>query len=117
MAGSKVRRVTSVKGGPPLQTKDMTSEEFIQFKRNTEKGNTFYLKAKEAIELEEQKIKKSFMNPQQLAIYNSKKGRGKMNEQWLQGIIEVKMMNELLKDNLLEVNKDMTRLFQQTYNF
>ena len=27
------------------------------------------------------------------------------------------MMNELLKDNLLETQKDMTRLFNQTYNF
>ena len=27
------------------------------------------------------------------------------------------MMNELLKNNLLEVNRDMSILFQQTYNF
>lgn len=27
------------------------------------------------------------------------------------------MMTELLKDNLLETQKDMTRLFNQTYNF
>ena len=45
-------------------TKDMTPDEYLQMKRETEKGNTFYLKAKEATTLEEDKVLKEYMNPQ-----------------------------------------------------
>ena len=33
-------------------------------KRETEKGNTFYLKAKEYTNMEEDKVFKEYMNPQ-----------------------------------------------------
>ena len=45
-------------------TKDMTPDEYLQMKRETEKGNTFYLKAKEATTLEEDKVLKEYMNAQ-----------------------------------------------------
>ena len=63
------------------------------------------------------RVKQSFMNPQQLAIYESKQGREKMKEAWKKEIINVKMMNDLLKDSMLDLNRDMNLLFQQTYNF
>ena len=43
--------------------KALTSDEFIAEKRKTEKGNTYYLKAKEAVDLDEIRIKQAFMNP------------------------------------------------------
>jgi hypothetical protein len=43
--------------------KTLTSDEFIAEKRKTEKGNTYFLKAKEAVDLDEVRIKQSFMNP------------------------------------------------------
>ena len=45
-------------------TKVLTSEEFIAEKRKTEKGNTYFLKAKEAVDQDEIRIKQAFMNPQ-----------------------------------------------------
>ena len=41
----------------------MTNDEFIQYKRGTEKGHTYYLKAKDAVEQEAQKVRAAFMNP------------------------------------------------------
>jgi hypothetical protein len=53
------------------------------------------------------RIKQSFMNPQQLAIYESKKDREKQKEAWKKEITIVKMMNDLLKDSMLDLNRDV----------
>ena len=45
---------------------------FFEQKRATEIGNTYYLKAKEAQEQEELEIKQTFLNPQQMAVYDAK---------------------------------------------
>ena len=56
----------------------MTHEEFIAYKRSTEKGNTYFCKAKELNDEQEMIVRKSFMNPQQFAIYlATNKTRGK----------------------------------------
>ena len=41
----------------------MTTDEFIQYKRATEKGNTYYLKAREFIDSENKRRIQNFMNP------------------------------------------------------
>jgi hypothetical protein len=51
------------------------------------------------------------MNPQQYAIYQARGNAKEEDEAWKQEIIKVKMMNELLKNNLLEVNRDMNIVF------
>lgn len=114
MSGKKVKEATDA--SCPLKC-TLTPDEFLNQKRMTEKGNTYFLKATEAVEVEEQRVKASFMNPQQLAIYESKQGRESMKEAWKKEIINVKMMNDLLKDSMLDLNRDMNDLFQQSYNF
>ena len=49
----------------PVQIKsvNMNYNDFINMKRNTEIGQTLYLKAKDIIEAEDVFIKKQFMNP------------------------------------------------------
>ena len=47
-----------------IKSADMNYNDVVNMKRNTEIGQTLYLKAKDLIEAEEVQLKKSFMNPQ-----------------------------------------------------
>ena len=112
MSSLKIKKkVTAKKIQEPPKPKVLTADEFLEEKRKTEKGNTYFVKATEAVELEEMRVKMSFMNAQQLAIYESKQGRDKTKEAWKKEIINVKMMSDLLKDSLLDLNRDMNHLF------
>ena len=66
------KKITVNDDDDPVDEKPMSADEFLEMKRMTEKGNTYFLKATEAVEQEEIKVKQTFMNPQQLAIYESK---------------------------------------------
>ena len=57
------------------------------------------------------------MNPQQLATYHATKKNTKSDEIWTEEVVKVKMMAEYLKCRVLDINKDMNRLFKQNYNF
>ncbi len=46
-----------------IKSVDMNYDDLVNIKRNTEIGQTLYLKAKDIIEAEDVQLKKSFMNP------------------------------------------------------
>lgn len=100
------------------EAKVMTeTDKYFEMKRNTEIGNTYYLKAKEHTEAEEQKIIKSYLNAQQLAILEQSKNDKVEDNVWKNEVIQVRMMNELLKNQLVEAKNDLNQLFSQNYNF
>lgn len=60
----------------------MNYNDLVNIKRNTEIGQTLYLKAKDIIEAEDVLLKKSFMNPQQYAIYLARGNTKDEDEAW-----------------------------------
>ena len=86
-------------------------------KRATEIGNTFYLKAKENMEAEDLKIKTGYLNAQQFETFRVKNQNNKADDVFKSEAIQVKMMSELLKQELQDVKTDLNLLFKQNYNF
>lgn len=94
----------------------MTFEEFVTAKRNTELGNTLFQKAKETYEEEQILAKQSFLNKQQLAIVNCKGDTTEADKIWAEEMIKMRMISDMLKHNMLDLNSDINRLFSQKYN-